>query len=65
VRVYTEALIHTHSFQESLSEHDQIVAALETGDGDAAERAATFNYRNALERYKRIVAVLGERGSWY
>jgi DNA-binding GntR family transcriptional regulator len=65
VRVYTEALIHTHSFQESLSEHDAIVAALEAGDGDAAERAATFNYRNALERYRRIVAVLGERGSWY
>jgi hypothetical protein len=31
---------------------------------DAAERHAVFNYRNALERYWRIVAVHGERGSW-
>jgi DNA-binding GntR family transcriptional regulator len=64
VRVYTEALIHTHSVQESLDEHGAIVAAIGQGDADAAERHAVFNYRNALERYWRIVAVYGERGSW-
>ncbi len=64
VRVYTEALIHTHGVEESLDEHGAIVAAIAAGDADAAERHAVFNYRNALERYRRIVAVHGERGAW-
>jgi GntR family transcriptional regulator, vanillate catabolism transcriptional regulator len=64
VRVYTEALIQTHSVQASLDEHGAIVAAIAQGDADAAERHAVFNYRNALERYRRIVAIHGERGSW-
>jgi DNA-binding GntR family transcriptional regulator len=64
VRVYTEALIHTHSVQESLDEHGAIVSAIAAGDADAAERHAAFNYRNALERYWRIVAIHGERGNW-
>jgi DNA-binding GntR family transcriptional regulator len=64
VRVYTEALIHTHSVQESLDEHGAIVSAIANGDAEAAERHAVFNYRNALERYWRLVAIHGERGSW-
>ena len=63
VRVYTEALIHAHHIRESLSEHDAIIGALRAGDADAAERLAAFNHRNALERYRRSVAMLGERGS--
>ena len=57
VRVYTEALVHTHSVQESLDEHGAIIA------GDYARATPTrpnatplFNYRNALARYWRIVA---------
>ncbi|HEY3383697.1 MAG TPA: GntR family transcriptional regulator [Vicinamibacterales bacterium] len=64
VRVYTEALIHTQGVRESLDEHGRILDAIKAGDGDAAEQAARFNYRNAIERYRRIVAVHGERGSW-
>ena len=64
VRVYTEALVHAHHMRESLSEHDAIIAALRSGDADAAERLANFNHQNALERYRRIAAGLGERGSW-
>jgi DNA-binding GntR family transcriptional regulator len=64
VRVYTEALVHAHHIRESLTEHDAILAAVRAGDADAAERLAIFNHENALERYRRIVAVLGERGSW-
>jgi GntR family transcriptional regulator, rspAB operon transcriptional repressor len=64
VRVYTEALVHTHSVEESLDEHGAIIAAIARGDPDAAERHAVFNYRNALERYWRIVAIHGERGTW-
>ncbi len=56
IRVYTEALIQTHRVQESLDEHGAIIAAIARGDGEAAERHAVFNYRNALERYRRIAA---------
>jgi DNA-binding GntR family transcriptional regulator len=64
VRVYTEALVHTHSVQESLDEHGAIIQAIADGDGEAAERHALFNYRNALARYWRIVAIHGDRSSW-
>jgi GntR family transcriptional regulator, rspAB operon transcriptional repressor len=64
VRIYTEALVHTHSVQESLGEHGAIVAAIARGDADGAERSAVFNYRNALERYWRVVAIHGDRSSW-
>jgi DNA-binding GntR family transcriptional regulator len=64
VRVYTEALVHAHSVRESLDEHGAIVAAIARGDPDAAERHALFNYRNALARYWRIVAIHGDRSSW-
>jgi len=64
VRVYTEALVHTHSVQESLDEHGAIIQAIARGDADAAERHALFNSRNALARYWRIVAIHGDRSSW-
>jgi DNA-binding GntR family transcriptional regulator len=64
IRVYTEALFHTHRVQESLDEHGAIVAAISRGDADAAERHAVFNHRNALERYWRIAAAHGEPESW-
>ncbi len=64
VRVYTEALLLTHSVEESLDEHLAILCAIGDGRGEEAERLATFNYRNGLERYRRIVATHGERGNW-
>ena len=39
VRVYTEALIHSHRVQESLDEHGAILQAIEAGDPEAAERS--------------------------
>lgn len=64
VRVYTEALVHAHGVHDSLQEHAAIVDAIRAGDAERAEREAIFNYRNALDRYRRIVAAHGERGSW-
>jgi DNA-binding GntR family transcriptional regulator len=64
VRLYTEALVHGHDLPESLSEHDAIIAAIRDGDADAAERAAAYNHRHAIERYHRIAASLGQRGGW-
>jgi DNA-binding GntR family transcriptional regulator len=56
IRVYTEALFHTHHEQESIDEHGLIIAAIASGDAEAAERHAVFNHRNALERYRLIAA---------
>ncbi len=53
VRLYTQALMHAQGLAESLGEHRAIIAAIETGDGSAAERAADFNHTNALARYTR------------
>jgi DNA-binding GntR family transcriptional regulator len=55
VRVYTQALVHAHGLGESVDEHDAIVAAIQAGDANAAERAAAFNYRHALARYDRMM----------
>jgi DNA-binding GntR family transcriptional regulator len=64
VRVYTEALLHFRNLLDSVAEHDAIIAAMAKGDEDAAERAAVFNHRNAMERFRRALDAAGERGIW-
>jgi DNA-binding GntR family transcriptional regulator len=54
VRLYTQAVMHAHSLEESLAEHEAIVAAIAAGDGDLAERRAACNYRNGLARYEQL-----------
>lgn len=54
VRLYTAAVVHAHGLQESVGEHEAIIAAIAAGDREAAERLAAFNHRNALERYERL-----------
>jgi DNA-binding GntR family transcriptional regulator len=61
-RVYTGA--HSQEFEESLREHDAIVAAIAHGDVDGAERAVVTNWRSGTIRYTHIVASFGERGNW-
>jgi DNA-binding GntR family transcriptional regulator len=61
-RVYTAAMVT--DFAEALREHEAIVAAVEKGDPEEAERCATANWRRGSERYARIVQDIGERGSW-
>jgi DNA-binding GntR family transcriptional regulator len=65
VRVYTEAMMQAHHLRESIAEHEAIIEAVRAGDPDRAEASAEANFRNALVRFHRLVAVLGERGSWY
>ncbi|HSK09519.1 MAG TPA: GntR family transcriptional regulator [Vicinamibacterales bacterium] len=64
VRVYTEALLTAGNVSESLDEHGALLRAIADGRGDEAERLAVFNHRNGLDRYRRIVAMHGERGNW-
>lgn len=61
-RVYTSAVLH--AFEETLREHEAVVEALRSGDGDAAEAAVARNWRGSADRYHRVVTLLGERGNW-
>lgn len=61
-RLYISALmeeIHT-----SVAEHEVIIEAIEAGDGRAAQLAIETNWSNAAERLARVIASMGERGSW-
>jgi DNA-binding GntR family transcriptional regulator len=61
------ALMYTHVLYDqigtSAAEHDTIIAAIEAGDADAAQRAADANWRNAAERFRGFMDVAGERGN--
>jgi DNA-binding GntR family transcriptional regulator len=61
-RAYTGAYVR--EFEVSLAEHEAIIRAIRAGDADAAERAAAANWRSRAERYRQIVRLHGERGSW-
>jgi DNA-binding GntR family transcriptional regulator len=61
-RAYTGASIPY--FDDSLQEHQAIIAAIRSGDPDNAERTTTVNWRNGAERYRRTVELHGERGKW-
>ena len=62
VRLYVSALVD--EIGKSVREHDAIVRHIRAGDPDGAQRAAQMNWRNAAERLSRVIASLGERGSW-
>ncbi len=46
----------------AVEEHAILVEAIAAGEGDAAQRAVETNWRNAAERFCRIIALAGERG---
>ncbi len=49
-------------FEATFEEHDAIVAAIETGRADAAERAVRANWFNGADRLAGIVRRAGEAG---
>jgi DNA-binding GntR family transcriptional regulator len=61
------ALMYTYALYDQIStsaaEHDAIVEAIDAGDGNAAQRAADANWRNAAERFRRFMDVAGELGN--
>ncbi len=48
----------------SITEHQVIIDAIRAGDSEAAERAAVRNWRQAADRFRRVIATAGERGSF-
>lgn len=61
-RIYSSALIDQMS--TSVQEHEDIVRAIERGDGEAAETAMRKNWLNASQRLAQVIDTLGERGNW-
>ena len=62
IRLYTNSL--TDAVRTSVDEHATIVAALAAGSPEEAQGAVETNWRNAAARLGRVIATLGERGSW-
>ena len=48
----------------SVGEHVLIIESLSNGSAEAAERAVQMNWQNGAERLSRVIATMGERGSW-
>jgi DNA-binding GntR family transcriptional regulator len=61
-RLYASAIVER--LGTSVAEHDQIISAIEEGNGEAAERAFELNWQNGWERLCRVIDTLGEHGSW-
>lgn len=59
-RLYTSTLLNEIAL--SVAEHEAIIAAISAGDADAAQRSVETNWRNAAERFSRVIAMAGERG---
>jgi DNA-binding GntR family transcriptional regulator len=54
--------LHGSGFEATFEEHDAIVAAIESGRADVAERAVRANWFNGADRLTRIVQRAGEAG---
>ncbi len=59
-RLYTSTLLNEIAL--SVVEHEAIIEGIENGNPDAAQRAVEVNWRNAAERFGRVIAIAGERG---
>ena len=62
-RLYASAILD--QLDQSVAEHNQIIAAIREGDADAAESAIQLNWENGVDRLSEVIASLGERGNWY
>jgi DNA-binding GntR family transcriptional regulator len=59
---YFYGRLHGTGFEATFEEHDAIVAAVESGRADVAERAVRANWFNGADRLARIVQQAGEAG---
>jgi DNA-binding GntR family transcriptional regulator len=61
-RLYASAIVE--QLGVSVDEHVDIIRCFETGNCQEVERAIQQNWENGAERLCRVIATLGERGSW-
>jgi DNA-binding GntR family transcriptional regulator len=62
VRLYITALVD--EIGTSVREHTVIIDAIAAAAGESAQSAVRANWRNAGSRLSRVIASLGERGTW-
>ena len=62
VRLYISALVD--EIGTSVREHTVIIDAIAAGAGEAAQSAVRANWQNAATRLSKVIASLGERGTW-
>jgi len=61
-RLYASSIIG--ELHVSVTEHEEIIAALRAGDPDRLERALFVNWENGCKRLAKVIDMYGERGSW-
>ena len=61
-RLYASSIIN--ELHRSVSEHDEIVAAIRKGDIQDVRRALDQNWAGGFERIRGLIEIFGERGSW-
>lgn len=61
-RLYAHTIVH--ELHLSVSEHEEIIAAIGNGNAKAAERALANNWKKGAERIRSVIDLFGERGSW-
>jgi DNA-binding GntR family transcriptional regulator len=62
IHLYTSSLVG--EIGRSVEEHEVIIERIASGSPDGARRAVQRNWRNAAARLERVIAVMGEHGSW-
>jgi DNA-binding GntR family transcriptional regulator len=62
IHLYTNSLLG--EIGRSVEEHGVIIERIAEGNADGARRAVQRNWRNAAARLERVIAVMGEHGSW-
>ena len=62
VRLYISALVD--EIGTSVREHAVIIDAIAASEGEAAQSAVRYNWRNAATRLSKVIQTLGERGTW-
>lgn len=61
-RLYASSIIG--ELHVSVTEHEEIIAALVEGDPDRLERALFVNWANGCKRLAKVIDIYGERGRW-
>jgi len=61
-RLYASSIIN--DLHLSVTEHDEIIAAIVAGDADRVERGLQANWQNGCHRLAHVIDIFGERGSW-
>lgn len=61
-RLYAHTIVQ--DLHHSVSEHDDIVAAIAAGNAKATEKALANNWKKGADRIYSLIDLFGERGSW-